>query len=146
MLNMAHHLCDSAITLSFATDCRQIRINPNNNILDNTYNLAQKAKGGSTNLSAVFEMLIEHNIKADRIIIFSDNQAHYYPQAAWTLYQHNVVQRNSWLHLIDLAGYGVQPITGFNVSYLGGWSQKILEFILLREQNITTLIKHIEQL
>ena len=39
-----------------------------------------------------------------------------------------------WAHAIDLQGYGTQQFRGAKTNIIAGWSEKVLNFILLAEQ------------
>jgi hypothetical protein len=44
-----------------------------------------------------------------------------------------------------LAGYGTQQFFGGKTNIIAGWSEKILDFILLAEEGTGSLIKRIER-
>jgi len=54
------------------------------------------------------------------------------------------VNPNVWVHSIDLAGYGTQQFIGKNTNLIGGWSERVLQFIQLAEEGMDTLVKEIE--
>ena len=48
-----------------------------------------------------------------------------------------------WVHGIDLQGYGTQQFHGKKTNIIAGWSEKVLDFILLAERGEDTLIQRI---
>ena len=49
-----------------------------------------------------------------------------------------------WVHAVDLQGYGTQQFIDGKTNIIAGWSEKVLEFILLAENGVDLLIKRIE--
>ena len=85
--------------------------------------------------------MIDDNVKADRIIIISDNECNL--SASW--YRNRTVQsfaeeyrkvsgNDIWVHAIDLQGYGTQQFHGVKTNIIAGWSEKVFDFIWLAEQ------------
>lgn len=96
--------------------------------------------------------MIDDNIKADRIIILSDNECNSY--GGW--HSRNTVQsiadeyrkksgNDIWVHAIDLQGYGTQQFHGAKTNIIAGWSEKVFNFIQIAEQGEGTLEKSVEQ-
>ena len=50
-----------------------------------------------------------------------------------------------WVHGVDLQGYGTQQFCGKNFNLIAGWSDKVLEFFLLAERGIGSLVQTIEE-
>ena len=95
--------------------------------------------------------MIVDKIKADRIIILSDNECNsggnwYNPKTVQTLADEYRKQSGCdiWVHAIDLQGYGTQQFHGAKTNIVAGWSEKIFDFIKLAEQGEGTLEKTIE--
>ena len=97
-----------------------------------------------------FEVMIRDKVKADRIIIISDNMCN----TGITWYNRKPVQTRAdeyrrttgndlWVHAIDLQGYGTQQFTGPKTNIIAGWSEKVFNFIQLAEQGEGTLEKTI---
>ena len=95
--------------------------------------------------------MLDKKIKADRIIILSDNECN---SINW--YSRKTVQQMAdeyrkqsnqdlWVHAIDLAGYGTQQFYGDKTNIIAGWSEKVLDFISLAESGTSNLIKMIEE-
>ena len=102
-------------------------------------------------MSLPFEKIIAEDIKADRVIIISDNECNV--PSGWSGKPVQVLAdeyrrfsgNNIWVHAIDLQGYGTQQFHGAKTNIIAGWSEKVLEFIKLAEQGEGTLEKTIEQ-
>ena len=101
-----------------------------------------------------FLLMINEKIKADRIIILSDNMCN----CNYSHYWHNTKPVNSlaedyrkitgndiWVHAVDLQGYGTQQFHGKKTNIIAGWSEKIFDFINLAEQAEGTLEKSINE-
>lgn len=56
----------------------------------------------------------------------------------------NTLNKDLWVHAIDLQGYGTQQFIGGKTNIIAGWSERVLEFISLAEQGIDTQVKSIE--
>lgn len=92
--------------------------------------------------------MIDDKINADRIIVLSDNMNNY---NSWgskpTQYyadEYRIITNNDiWVHGVDLQGYGTQQFHGAKTNIIAGWSEKVLDFILLAEQGEDTLIQRI---
>jgi len=98
-----------------------------------------------------FLQMISDNVKADRVIILSDNECN--SGISW--WRHKTVQtladeyraksgNNIWVHAIDLQGYGTQQFAGPRTNIIAGWSEKVFDFIALAEQGEGNLEKKIE--
>ena len=102
--------------------------------------------GGGTPMEAPFVWAIENKINVDRIIILSDNEVNSKTstiQSYFDKYKREV-NENTYLHAIDLQGYGTQQFMGKNVNIIAGWSEKVLEFISLVEEGLDNQVKRIE--
>ena len=83
----------------------------------------------------------------DRIIVLSDNEVNcgrQKPIQSLADEYRRAVNPDCWVHGIDLQGYGTQQFTGGRTNIMAGWSEKILEFIMLAENGMDTLVKRIE--
>lgn len=102
--------------------------------------------GGGTPMEAPFVWAIENKINVDRIIVLSDNEVNSKTstiQSYFDKYKREV-NENTYLHAIDLQGYGTQQFMGKNVNIIAGWSEKVLEFISLVEEGLDNQVKRIE--
>ena len=132
---MANRLCENAIFYTFDTVLKRKAISTHGAILYTVVHEA--AAGGSTRMELPFEQMLQDNVRADRIIIISDNQCN----SSWSKPVQVLAdeyRRQSgndiWAHAIDLQGYGTQQFRGAKTNIIAGWSEKVLNFILLAEQ------------
>lgn len=145
---IANRICDNSIFYTFDTRIGQVQLRRKADILSNVSRIA--AAGGGTNMGLPFEVMIQQNVKADRIIVISDNECN----SGYTWCNHRTVQSladeyrrktgvDLWVHAIDLQGYGTQQFHGPKTNIIAGWSEKVFEFIRLAEQGVGTLEKTI---
>ena len=85
----------------------------------------------------------------DRVIYFSDNMCNYSTNGLRSVQGHIDKYREKynpdfWVHGVDLQGYGTQQFCGKRFNLIAGWSEKVLDFILLAERGTGTLIQAIE--
>lgn len=151
---IANRICENAHFYTFDTEIRKGRYSSRAGILSTA---CGSCCGGGTNMFLPFEQMLKDNIKADRVIILSDNMcnsSHLY--RIEREYVHETVQsianlyrkksgKDIWVHAIDLQGYGTQQFHGSKTNIIAGWSEKVMDFILLAEQGAGTLEKTIEQ-
>ena len=146
---IANRICDNAYIFAFDTDLYKITVSKRVNIIDATLNT--RISGGGTNMSLPFKYMISNKIKADRVIIMSDNMCN----SGVTWCSHKTVNtlaneyraktgNNIWVHAIDLQGYGTQQFAGERTNIIAGWSEKVFDFINFAEQGENTLEKTIE--
>ena len=143
----ANKICDNSIFYTFDTEINKFNFSSKTPILETLRNMPY---GGGTDMYLPFKEMIDRKIKADRIIILSDNECN---RINW--YSRKTVQQMAdeyrkqskqdlWVHAIDLAGYGTQQFHGDRTNIIAGWSEKVLDFINLAEQGTGSLIKTIE--
>ena len=133
---LANRLCENAIFYTFDTELKKKAISTRNGIL---YTVMHEASaGGGTRMELPFTQMIRDRVKADRMIIISDNQcnSNYWSKPVGPLADEYRRQsgNNIWVHAIDLQGYGTQQFQGAKTNIIAGWSEKVLNFILLAEQ------------
>ena len=142
-------ICEKAYLYEFNTRIKKGDFARNENILKE----ASDAKcGGATDLSLPFEMAINKNLWVDRIIVISDNECNYGccynrgepVQKMVNRYRENV-NKNAWVHAIDLMGYGSVQFMGDKVNLLSGWNEKVFEFISLVEAGKENLVERIDK-
>lgn len=144
---IANKICDDSIFYTFDTSIRKETVSHRNGILNTA---TRSCCGGGTNMYLPFEKMLKDKIKADRIIILSDNECN---RPGWNNkpVQHLADEyrrrtgNDIWVHAIDLQGYGTQQFYGRKTNIIAGWSEKVFNFILLAEQGEGTLEKAIEQ-
>lgn len=103
--------------------------------------------GGGTRMHLPFEQMIRDRVKADRVIVISDNECN---GGYWSSPVQKIADEyrrtsgnNIWVHAIDLQGYGTQQFHGAKTNIIAGWSEKVFDFIPLAEQGEGTLEKAI---
>ena len=147
---LANRLCENSIVYTFDTAIRKLPVYSKAGILFSATHSV--FCGGGTNMALPFQKMIDDNIKADRIIVLSDNECN----DGITWYNHKSVQsladeyrrisgQNIWVHAIDLQGYGTQQFHGEKTNIVAGWSEKVFDFIHLAEQgkgSLETAIKN----
>lgn len=142
---LANRICDNSIFYIFNNGIEKIAVSSRCSILE-------KVRGtgccGGTNMALPFQKMINDKIKADRIIVLSDNMNN---SGVWgnSPTQHyadeyrKITGNDIWVHGVDLQGYGTQQFHGAKTNIIAGWSEKVLDFILLAEQGEDTLIQRI---
>lgn len=149
MAVLASRICDEYIIYTFDTNIRQIAVTSKYGILDSVK--AIPYHGGGTNLQLPLVAMLQANLKVDRLIILSDNQINIgyfgYMMVCQSLADkyRQTINKDLWVHAIDLQGYGTQQFVGKNTNIIAGWNEKVLEFINLAEQGIDTQIKRIAE-
>ena len=111
--------------------------------------------GGGTQMDLPMKYALEEDKSAsikpfDRVIYFSDNVCNSSSYGIKTVQSMVDKYRKKynpdfWVHGVDLQGYGTQQFCGKNFNLIAGWSDKVLEFILLAEKGIGSLVQTIEE-
>ena len=144
---IANKICENSIFYTFNSDIKKYPVSHRSGILET----ALKSNcGGGTNMSLPFNKMIADRVKADRIIVLSDNECNsgvYWRKSVQTIADE--YRKSSgcdiWVHAIDLQGYGTQQFYGKKTNIIAGWSEKVFDFIKLAEQGEGNLEKTIEQ-
>ena len=143
---IANKICDNSIFYTFDTKLEKYSLSKRNGILYTTLN--SRGRGGGTYTHLPFEKMIADKIKADRIIVISDNECN----GGWCTPVQTIADKyrrqsgnDIWVHAIDLQGYGTQQFHGKKTNIIAGWSEKVFDFIKLAEQGEGNLEKTIEQ-
>ena len=155
---MSGKICDNVILYNFDTDIQKFHFTTRNGIISTT--MAIPTRGGGTDITLPLRKMISEKIKADRLIILSDNEInsgwnssgyrHWYSPVRTESCQTYAdkyraeVNKDLWVHAIDLQGYGTQQFIGAKTNIIAGWSEKLLEFIDLAEKGIDSQVKAIE--
>lgn len=142
---LANRICDNSYFYIFNNRIAKKAVSSKCNILET---VRATGCGGGTNMSLPFQKMIDDKINADRVIVLSDNMNY---GGLWgnstTQHYANEYRRISgndiWVHGVDLQGYGTQQFHGRKTNIIAGWSEKVLDFILLAEQGEDTLIQRI---
>lgn len=145
---LANRICENSIFYTFNDDIEKQSLSQRTGILFAATRLS-RAQGG-TNMFLPFTKMIFDKVKADRIIIISDNECNI--NSLWRRDKmvqsiaeeyRNVSGNDIWVHAVDIQGYGTQQFVGKKTNIIAGWSEKVLDFILLAEQGEDTLIQRI---
>ena len=140
---MAHRFCQASLTGIFGTDWKNVPLAKySTGLLANSMNLRSISNevGWSTNGYKIVEYLIATNTPVDRIMVFTDCQMwnsgggdeHF--AEMFITYQRKYPQIK--LYAFDLAGYGniMIPQNTRDVCLIGGWSDKIFDFVRAFEE------------
>ena len=144
---IANKICDNSIFYTFDTTLEKYALSKRSGILSTV--TSRSRSGGATYMHLPFEKMISENIKADRIIVISDNECNsgYRTLTVQTLADAYRKKTGSdlWVHAIDLMGYGTQQFCGNKTNIIAGWSEKVFNFITLAEQGEGSLEKTIAE-
>lgn len=154
---MSSKICDNAIVFAFDLTLRKISVSKRGGIIETANRIANP--GGGTDLTLPLKEMLCSKIKADRLIMISDNEINTSPVGGWwgiprgyagtceSLAQkyRSTINADLWVHAIDLMGYGTQQFIGGKTNIIAGWNEKVLEFIALAEEGIDTQVKRIEE-
>ena len=145
---MGSKICENVIVYTFDNYLRKVTVSSRSGILEKANSIP--FNGGGTEMQLPLKKMLTDNIYADRLIILSDNQVN----CGWGGYTEtcqsfadayrNKINKNLWVHAIDLQGYGTQQFIGGNTNIIAGWNEKIFEFIELAENGIDNQVKAIE--
>lgn len=144
---IANRLCEESVIYTFDTKIRKYTVLQQNGILATAKML--QFDGGGTDTNLPIKEMLNNKIYADRLIMLSDNEINNYRGFArtgqpFTDEYRRTINPNLWIHAIDLQGYGTQQFIGFHTNIIAGWSEKIIEFIMLAENNIENQVTKIE--
>lgn len=111
--------------------------------------------GGGTQMDLPMKFALEKDKSArlkpfDRVIYFSDNVCNHSSYGLKTVQSmvdkyRDTYNPDFWVHGVDMQGYGTQQFCGKNFNLIAGWSEKVLDFILLAEKGIGSLVQTIEE-
>ena len=157
-----HKYCDRSIFGVFGTDWMTMNIPKKSaGIIANVPKIIHKAQkvGWSTNGHKIIQWLNSEKKKVDRLFIFTDMQLWntstrmgFGSDRGATLnneyvkYKKNV-NPNVKMYLFNLQGYGttVAPESDKSVTNINGWSDKVLQFIQLNEQDPKAQVNYIKE-
>lgn len=156
LMSIADGFCEKAIVSVFGDRTERVKLSKNVGVLSKMEKVQRVGHevGWSTRLATAFEDLNKSGEKVDRVVVFSDMQAYeetlgWYRSGSATDVDHQVqqyrrnVNKDLWVHSIDLSGYGTVKTKGPKTNLIAGWSDKVLEFIKLAEDAEGTLIDRI---
>ena len=143
---IANKICANSIFFTFDTQIKKYAVSHRTSILGT---VTKSCYGGGTYMQLPFQKMIDDRIKADRVIVISDNECNggYFgsPIQKYADEYRRKMGIDIWVHAIDLQGYGTQQFHGAKTNIIAGWSEKVFEFIKLAEQGEGNLEKAIEQ-
>ena len=150
---LASRMCENYIVYSFNNTLHNVTYSKRNGILETAQSLSEC--NGGTNMALPLQEMLDKNIYADRLIIISDNEINRmysgYSRGYKCVCQsladeyRKKINKDLWVHAIDLQGYGTQQFIGKNTNIIAGWSERVLEFIDLAEKGISTQVELIEK-
>lgn len=131
--------------VAFGTDYRQIQIADSDRMLETANKIMNLSIGMGTNLAGPLQEVTRKGIVYDRIIILSDMQCHRYGAEALEQYRRQV-NPNAYIYSVDLYGYGsaLMPENSKNLCLMGGYSDKIFNFITSFEANPATMVERVD--
>lgn len=145
---------ENVITGIFGEDYKTVTL-PKEKILANTSKVAKMRGevGHSTNGHKAVRYLEKNNLKADKVMLFTDCQL-WNDSASWgerdslksAWEDYKAQNPNAKLYIFDLAGYGDTPVSVMreDVVYVAGWSDRIFH-ILEALENGSSAVKEIEK-
>lgn len=145
-----------SVVIGFGQDARIIKVNPDDTMITNVEKIVHTNVGHSTNAGLAFQILVDNNIKVDRIVLISDMQCYntnntryfggIYAWGADSYVNEQVkqyrqkVNKDAYLYSFDLASYGTRQTPNKSGKtkdiLLNGWSDKVLDYMTLVESNI----------
>lgn len=132
---IASKVCENTYFYTFDDYLKQVAVSSRTPILEKVFS---SNCGGCTRMELPFQKMISDNIKADRIIVISDNQCNSRwfgkPIQALADDYRKTTGNNIWVHAIDLQGYGTQQFHGSRTNIIAGWSEKVIDFIMMAEK------------
>lgn len=137
---IANKICEDAIVYTFNYNAKKLDVSSRTGILYASVHASNP--GGCTNMSAPFVDITSKKIDCDRVIILSDNEVNWggkHTIQAYADQYRKEMNKNIWVHAIDLAGYGTQQFIGDHTNIIAGWSEKVLDFIRIAEEGVGTL-------
>lgn len=163
---IANRFCGHTITGMFGGYWKVVTMARTNGILRNALEMHDREGevGYSTNGYKVIEYLLENDIKVDRIMIFTDCQMWDSEGPRYSLfggrsdgasfaerfYQYQRRYPDVKLYCFDLSGYGniMIPEKTKNVCLIGGWSDRVFDFIdnFEKLQGSNTVINEIKKI
>lgn len=147
LTSIATEMCDSFEVYMFNSDLYTDEFDKEAGILERAGSMPRAESW--TDMQLPFVHLINNKIKATRLIVLSDNEINsgilnsVTCQKLVDIYR-SVISPKTWVHAIDLQGYGTQQFCGDRVNIIAGWNDSILNFISLAEKGVSTLVDTIK--
>ena len=152
MCGMVAKRCEKATVAAFGTDVGPVLVRKRMSVIDVAKAVAKaNTSGMATNGHLCLHYLMKNKMVPDRVILLSDMQCWNYGGFGnfggrsgnvadeWKRFTTVGGGKNSWLHCIDLRGYGDSVVENGtkNVNLVGGFSEKIFSMLLEAEGVIT---------
>lgn len=133
--------CD---VMLYDTKIQSVNFNSIDSVIGNSWKIQKLAQGGGTKTSLVFYYAHQTGKKYKRIIILSDNESwdEYSVQSVYNEYRK---ENDCYVYAIDIEGYGTTDVKGKMVEHIGGFSERIFDFILAKEKGTQTLLDYVEK-
>lgn len=136
----------NADVILYDTDVKELVVSSRTPIIDTAENIIRNSLGRGTNTGAVFEYATQNKKVYNRFIIISDNQSWAgVAQEEYKIYN-KVMNVSPFVYAIDIQGHGTKDLTGGNVFYLTGLSDRLLDFIGQAEkgESLTDYVRNYE--
>lgn len=147
---LASKISDEFIVFTFDTSLYRKDISSTCDILSTAKTIS--CNGGGTRLELPLQEMLRSNIYADRFIILSDNEINSgyrdgFVKTCQSLVDQyrSTINKDLWVHAIDLQGYGTQQFIGNKTNIIAGWSDKVLDYISKVERGLDNQVKDIEK-
>ena len=143
---IASRICENAVVYTFDTVCKNLNISHRSGILYTAIHTA--SAGGGTYMELPFIKMKRDRVKADRVVVISDNECNSPWRGTVQSYADDYrfeTGRNIWVHAIDIQGYGSQQFKGEKTNIVAGWSEKVFDFINLAEEGESTIVNRISE-
>ena len=145
-------LSDDCWLYTFDSTARRVPVVAGASVLETMGHL--RGCGGCTNMGAVFEAMERDRVDCDRVVVLSDNQvnarshsSNEYGKEALQVHMdayRRRVRHRVWMHAVDMAGYGTTQFEGADTTFSAGWSEKLLNFMVLAEEGVGNLEAAVE--
>lgn len=138
-----------SIVVGFSNHAKAIGLNPSDSLGTMCKVISDSMNHGATNAHEVIDLIVQYSINPERVIFVTDMQFYVsggnYGDSDFTALW-NQHHNGSWLHLVDLCGYGYISTRTGKVNLTAGWSDSILQFLPSVELGEKNLIKSIEDM
>lgn len=133
---------NDADLILYDTRVAELPLNSRTPVIDLAMGIEKNALGGGTATGEVFQWATV-NGNYDRIIILSDNESWSGNAQSEYLRYRNTTKTDPYIYAIDIAGYGTTDLAGGRVTHISGWSEKLLDFIGIKEKG-DSMVNYIE--
>lgn len=144
---MIHKKCKDSVVSVYGSEFKVVNLSTKNLVLTNMEIIVNTNVGGSTNAWMSIRWLNKTKTIVDRIVLLTDEESYdsygdHSVKGELDIYR-KTVNPDVYVYVINLAGYGTSefPEGDKNVCLMGGWSDKVVEFIPAYEERETILGK-----